>query len=95
MIGQIYLGSTIYVMPQFDAERVAWMIDRERITAVALAPTMCHRMLKIPRLERFDFSSLTALRKAGSPFSAAMATEMMNGSRPTFIKAMPRQRPEA
>jgi fatty-acyl-CoA synthase len=78
VIGQIYLGATVYVMSQFDAERVASIIDRERITAIALAPTMCNRLLKVPRLERFDFSSLTALRKAGSPFSRTMAAEIMS-----------------
>ena len=37
VIGQIYLGATVYVMPQFDAERVASIIDRDKITAIALA----------------------------------------------------------
>jgi fatty-acyl-CoA synthase len=77
IIGQIYLGGTVYVMPHFDAERAALIIDREKITAVALAPTMCNRLLKVPRLERFDFRSLATLRKAGLPFSRAMATEII------------------
>lgn len=73
--GQIYIGATVYVLPRFDPERVASMIDTEKIKAIALAPTMCARMLKLPNLERYDFSSLTALRKAGSPFPRAMAEE--------------------
>src|SRR4051812_12566913 len=77
VIGQIYLGGTVYVMPRFDAERAAHIIDREKITAIALAPTMCNRLLKVPRLERFDFRSLATLRKAGLPFSRAMATEII------------------
>jgi acyl-CoA synthetase (AMP-forming)/AMP-acid ligase II len=77
IIGQIYLGGTVYVMPRFDAERAASIIDREKITAVALAPTMCNRLLKVPRLERFDFRSLATLRKAGLPFSPAMAKEII------------------
>jgi acyl-CoA synthetase (AMP-forming)/AMP-acid ligase II len=86
VIGQIYLGATVYVMPQFDAERVASVIDRDRISAIALAPTMCNRMLKVPQLERFDFSSLTALRKAGSPFSLPMATEIMSRITPNIYQ---------
>lgn len=50
VIGQIYLGGTVYVMPRFDAEQAIGIIDREKITAVALAPTMCHRILKIGNL---------------------------------------------
>ena len=75
VIGQIYVGATVYVMAKFDPERVASIIDREQITALALAPTMCARLLKVPKLERFDFRSLTSLRKAGSPFTKAMAEE--------------------
>ncbi|MDH3241961.1 MAG: AMP-binding protein, partial [Alphaproteobacteria bacterium] len=71
----IYIGATVYVLARFDPERVATIIDREKIKAVALAPTMCARLLKLPNLERYDFSSLTALRKAGSPFSRAMTEE--------------------
>jgi acyl-CoA synthetase (AMP-forming)/AMP-acid ligase II len=86
VIGQIYLGATVYVMPRFDAERAAALIDREQITAVALAPTMCNRLLKVPGLERFDFSSLAALRKAGSPFSLATATEVIERITPNIYQ---------
>jgi acyl-CoA synthetase (AMP-forming)/AMP-acid ligase II len=78
VIGQIYLGATVYLLPHFEAERVASLIARERITAIALAPTMCNRLLKVPDLEQYDFSSLAALRKAGLPFSLPMATEIMS-----------------
>jgi acyl-CoA synthetase (AMP-forming)/AMP-acid ligase II len=86
IIGQIYLGGTVYVMPRFDAERAAFIIDRENITAVALAPTMCNRLLKVPRLERFDFRSLATLRKAGLPFSLAMATEIISKITPNIYQ---------
>jgi acyl-CoA synthetase (AMP-forming)/AMP-acid ligase II len=64
-------------LAKFDPERVASIIDREQITALALAPTMCARLLKLPKLERFDFRSLTSLRKAGSPFTKPMAEEII------------------
>jgi acyl-CoA synthetase (AMP-forming)/AMP-acid ligase II len=86
VIGQIYSGATVYVMPHFDAERVASIITREKITAIALAPTMCNRMLKVPDLERFDFSTLSALRKAGSPFSQPMAVEIMRRITPNIYQ---------
>jgi acyl-CoA synthetase (AMP-forming)/AMP-acid ligase II len=77
VLAQIYVGSTVFVMPSFDPERAAWLIGQEKITAIALAPTMCHRLLQLPRLERFDFSSLGSLRKAGSPFTRQMAVEII------------------
>jgi acyl-CoA synthetase (AMP-forming)/AMP-acid ligase II len=86
VIGQIYLGATVFVLSQFDAERVAAITDREKITAVALAPTMCRRLLQLPRLDRFDFRSLLSLRKAGSPFSLAMATEVIERITPNIYQ---------
>ena len=63
-------------MASFDAEYAAHVMDRERITAVALAPTMCRRLLRLPNLDRFDFSALRSLRKAGSPFTLTMVSEI-------------------
>ncbi len=77
VIGQIYIGATVYIMPSFDPERVAATIEAEQITAIALAPTMCARLLKLPGLDHFDFRSLTSLRKAGSPFTKPMAQEII------------------
>ena len=76
VVGQIYLGATVYVMPSFDAEHAAHVIDREKITAIALAPTMCRRLLRMPNLGHYDFTSLRSLRKAGSPFTLGMASEI-------------------
>lgn len=78
VVGQIYLGATVYLMANFEAEHAAHVMDRERITAVALAPTMCRRLLRLPNLQRFDFSALRSLRKAGSPFTLTMANEIAN-----------------
>lgn len=86
VIGQIFLGATVYILTQFDAERTAHILHRERITAVALAPTMCRRLLQLPRLERFDFSSLRSLRKAGSPFTLGMATEIIQRITPNIYQ---------
>jgi acyl-CoA synthetase (AMP-forming)/AMP-acid ligase II len=87
VVGQIYLGATVYILSQFDPERTAHVLEKERITAVAMAPTMCRRMLQLPGLERFDFSALRSLRKAGSPFTSAMATEMIQRITPNIYQS--------
>ncbi len=86
VIGQIFLGATVYIMPSFDVERCADIIHREAITAIALAPTICRRLLQLPGLERFDFSSIRSLRKAGSPFPAGMAQEVMSRITPNIYQ---------
>ena len=54
--------------------------------AIAMAPPMCRRLLQVPRLERFDFRSLGSLRKAGSPFSMAMASEIIERITPNIYQ---------
>jgi acyl-CoA synthetase (AMP-forming)/AMP-acid ligase II len=77
VLSQIFIGGTVVVMPKFDPEEVAWTIGAEKITAVALAPTMCSRILRSGDLSRFDFSSLTSMRKAGSPFTRPVLEEVL------------------
>jgi fatty-acyl-CoA synthase len=87
VVGQLYLGATVYILPHFDPERTACVLEKERITAVAMAPTMCRRMLQLPNLERFDLSALKSLRKAGSPFTSDMATEMIRRITPNIYQS--------
>lgn len=77
IVGQIWVGGTVYLLSKADPERIADTIQRESISALALAPTTCMRMLRDVKLESFDLRSLRVLRKAGSPFPQAILQEMM------------------
>ena len=77
IIGQVYVGGTVYLMSKFDPARFADVVAREQITLTGLAPTMASRLLNLPKLDTSDFRSLQALRKAGSPFNPAMAADLM------------------
>jgi acyl-CoA synthetase (AMP-forming)/AMP-acid ligase II len=76
VIGQIYVGGTIHVMPKFDERVVTEHIRTHEITDISLAPTMIHRMLKLEGLQRDDFKSIRSLRKVGSPFTKKMVEEI-------------------
>lgn len=86
IMGQVYIGGTVFLQSPFDPEHFADTIQRQSITATALAPTMCSRLLKLPNLENYDFSSLQALRKAGSPFTTAMIPEMIGRLTPHIFQ---------
>jgi acyl-CoA synthetase (AMP-forming)/AMP-acid ligase II len=86
VLGQLYLGATVYILKRFIAEEAAQILESEKITAVALAPTMCQRLLDMPDLERFDFSAITSLRKAGSPFTLQMASELITRVTPNIYQ---------
>jgi len=62
-----YLGGTIVLHRAFDAEAVLQTIERERITAMHLAPIMIQRMLEVPDHDRYDLTSLQCVHYASAP----------------------------
>jgi len=63
------LGATNVVLPGFDALEVARAIERHRITHLFLPPTALYKMLALPNIAEFDYSSLRVFLLAGSPVS--------------------------
>lgn len=84
---QIYSGSTMHLMDTFEPDRTAAYITKHAISVIALAPTMCKRILSLGNLERFEFGSLRMLQKAGSPFSPEMAKELSRKISPNIYQA--------
>ncbi len=66
---QVMLGSTQYVLGEFDVHRLAETIERERITATTLVPTMIQRLLTLIETTGADLSSLIHLGYGASPIS--------------------------
>ncbi len=62
-------GSTLVVLPRFDAEAALAAIERHRCTSTFMAPTLVQRIVDLPPSvrSRHDVSSLRALLVAGSP----------------------------
>ena len=67
LLAQIMAGSTIYIAPKFDPEFVLRMIESERISYVAMVPSMIIFLLETPELTRHDLSSLKRIEYGGSP----------------------------
>jgi len=63
------IGATNVVLPVFDALEVARSIERHRITHLFLPPTALYKLLALPDIARFDYSSLRVFLLAGSPVS--------------------------
>jgi acyl-CoA synthetase (AMP-forming)/AMP-acid ligase II len=68
LITQISFGGTVHLRERFDSTEALEIIQRERITCLALAPQQCEELLVHPALAHYDKSSLKVLRKAGLPF---------------------------
>jgi acyl-CoA synthetase (AMP-forming)/AMP-acid ligase II len=69
------LGCTVVSSRRFDPERTLDLIDRHRVSAVAVVPTMLKRIMDLPaeRRSRYDTSSLQVVLSSGSALSSALA----------------------
>lgn len=68
LITQLSFGGTVHLRERFDPTDTLATIQDERIACLALAPQQCEELLKHPRLDSYDKSSMRVLRKAGLPF---------------------------
>jgi len=64
-------------LPAFDPQAVLRAIERERITHVALVPTMISRVLEAPDFATYDLSSLRRIIYGASPITEALLRRAM------------------
>ena len=65
----LHLEHTVVLMEKWDAERALQLIDRYRVTDVAMVPTQMHRLMALPEdvRARYDVSSLRQVIHAAAP----------------------------
>jgi long-chain acyl-CoA synthetase len=65
----LHLEHTVVLMERFDAESVLALIERNRVTDVAMVPTQLHRLMALPEdvRARYDVSSLRQVIHAAAP----------------------------
>lgn len=68
----LYLGGTAYLMAQFDAEAVIDHIEKDRITAALLLPTMLHSVVHSPRWPDADLRSLHLIQSGAGEVDRAL-----------------------
>jgi acyl-CoA synthetase (AMP-forming)/AMP-acid ligase II len=74
------LGGTAVIMPKFDPEAFLQAIERWRITAVMVVPTMFIRLLDLPEATRqaYDLSSLKTVIHAAAPCPVPVKQAMID-----------------
>jgi len=63
----VLLNAHTIIMPEFDPGRMMELIERHRVHAVTMVPTMMHMLLEHPEFGRHDLSSLGPIMLGGSP----------------------------
>jgi len=66
------LAAGVCLMPRFDAQAVLQTIAGERVTKMALVPTMMTAILAHPDIAGFDLSSLRRISYGGSPIPESL-----------------------
>ncbi|TMM14932.1 MAG: long-chain fatty acid--CoA ligase [Actinobacteria bacterium] len=80
LLMSLYSGHTTVIEPRFDAGEWLELVERHRVDAVFLVPTMLGRILDHPRFARSDLSSLRSVAYGAAPAPPELvvrATEAM------------------
>jgi acyl-CoA synthetase (AMP-forming)/AMP-acid ligase II len=76
MLQSLLNGQTLVTMDHFDPRRTLQLIERERVTYLALNPTMAELCLRVSDFDSFDLSSLFVVGLGGSATSPALARKV-------------------
>ncbi len=78
MNGPLYAGATIVILPRWDRDMAARLVERYRITSLQLIVTMVVDMLSHPEIGRFDLSSVRSVRGGGAAMPEAVAQKLQD-----------------
>lgn len=95
-------GGTVVMLPGLDVDMLFDAIERYKVTATALVPTVIYLMLAHPRLATADFSTLRTIVYAGSPMAPDRLREAVEvfgpvfsqtyaGTEPTFMTCLTKE----
>jgi acyl-CoA synthetase (AMP-forming)/AMP-acid ligase II len=79
-------GATTYLQAAFDVGQALALIDRERLTAAHLAPTMIAMLLDHPDLPKVDHRSLRLVHYASAPMAVPLLRRAIETFGPIFVQ---------
>jgi fatty-acyl-CoA synthase len=86
VLGPVYLGSTVVIMPRWDRELAGRLISHYRVTHWTCIPTMIIDLFASPKYKSFDLSSLTYLSGGGAAMPQAVAERLQQEFGLTFAE---------
>jgi fatty-acyl-CoA synthase len=76
MNGPLYVGNTVVLLPRWDRDAAAELIQRHQIGAFTSIPTMLQDFFANPKLPQYDLSSLRRISGGGAAMPAALAQRL-------------------
>jgi fatty-acyl-CoA synthase len=86
MNGPIYYGQTIVLLPRWDREVAAMMVQRYKVTGWTNIPTMVIDFLMNPKIAEYDLSSITRVGGGGAAMPEAIAQKLQDLCKLTYIE---------
>ena len=76
VLGSVYLGSTVVILPRWDRELAGRLISRHQVTHWTCIPTMIIDLFGSPNYKSFDLTSLRYLSGGGAAMPQAVAERL-------------------
>jgi fatty-acyl-CoA synthase len=76
MNGPLYVGSTVVMLPRWERDSAAELVQRYRVTNFTAIPTMLQDFFTNPKLSQYDLSSIRRLSGGGAAMPAAVAQRL-------------------
>jgi acyl-CoA synthetase (AMP-forming)/AMP-acid ligase II len=73
----LFGGSTVHLMPKFDARTYLEIVERERITHTMLVPVQYKRIMDVPDFDDFDLSSMRVKFSTSAPLRADVKKDVL------------------
>jgi len=86
VLGSVYLGSTVVILPRWDRELAGRTISRYRVTHWTCIPTMIIDLFGSPNYKSFDLSSLRYISGGGAAMPFAVAERLQQEFGLTFAE---------
>ncbi len=86
VLGSVYLGSTVVLLPRWDRELAGRLISRHRVSHWTCIPTMIIDLFGSPNYTHFDLSSLRYLSGGGAAMPQAVAERLQTEFGLTFAE---------
>ena len=86
VLGPVFLGATVVIMPRWDRELAGALISGCKVTHWTCIPTMIIDLFASPNYQRFDLTSLKYLSGGGAAMPAAVAERLLKEFGLTFAE---------
>jgi len=86
VLGSVYSGSSVVLMPRWDRELAGRLISQHRITHWVCIPTMVIDLFGSPNYKSFDLSSLRSISGGGAAMPFAVAERLQQEFGLTFAE---------